>query len=325
MTFQERVTAVMALGFNTRHAEFITAVALHSGFCVRRQYEAFANIRYGKNVRDFLDGLVERNIAMRFSIVANRGYIYHLKSRSIYRAIGEENNRNRRIATPAQVARKLMLLDCVLSHRDVAWYATEKEKVALLTGLGATPGDLPGRVFGSGSNGDATARYFLDKLPIGIGAESVVQFVFLSVDGRAPAFWSFLRDHARLFDALPAWRVIVVGRRCWNGLEKVFQQFREGTGPIGADVVELRWYFEHRALVESGDLARMSVNDLRRFRGVRDRLQGPDVEARYAEWVRGHRAGEATADDLKSRSIGSVVVEALPFPYEQFGSLPGVG
>jgi len=75
MTLQERIAAVMALGFSARHAEFITAVALHSGFCVRRQYEAFANVQPGKNVRDFLDGMVSRGLAARFSPRANRGYI----------------------------------------------------------------------------------------------------------------------------------------------------------------------------------------------------------------------------------------------------------
>jgi len=143
MTLQERIAAVMALGVSARRAEFITAVALHSGFCVRRQYEAFANVQPGKNVRDFLDGIVSRGLAARFSLRANRGYIYHLKSRTIYRAMGQEHNRNRRDATPAQIARKLMVLDYVLSHRDISWYATEKEKIELLTGLGVPLGDLP--------------------------------------------------------------------------------------------------------------------------------------------------------------------------------------
>jgi hypothetical protein len=323
MTLQERIAAVMALGFGARHAEFIVAVALHSGFCARRQYEVFANVQYGKNVRDFLDGIVSRGLAARFSLRANRGYIYHLKSRMIYRAIGEEHNRNRRDATPAQIARKLMVLDYVLSHRDVSWHATEKDKVELLTGMGVLPTDLPGRVFTSGAIGDHTARYFLEKLPIGIAQDSSLQFVFLSVDGRAPAFWSFLRGHARLFDALPAWRVIVVGPRCWTKLETVFRQFCEGSGKDAGREAELRWYFERRALIDAGDLAEISVNDLRRFRELRERFARPDVEARYARWI-GEPRGDALPGEVKTRSNGTVAIEALPFPYEQFGTFPGV-
>jgi hypothetical protein len=42
-------------------------VALHSGFCVRRQYAAFARNRYGAVVREFLDTLVSRKLAARIA------------------------------------------------------------------------------------------------------------------------------------------------------------------------------------------------------------------------------------------------------------------
>lgn len=86
-TFQERVDAVEALGFTTRQASFLTLVTLHSGYRLRRQYAAFAGVRYGKNVRDFLDSLVTRQLATRFTIRADRGHLYHLQARALYRAV----------------------------------------------------------------------------------------------------------------------------------------------------------------------------------------------------------------------------------------------
>ena len=44
MTHQERVSAVAALGFTERQADFLVHVMLHSGVCLGRQYCTFAGI-----------------------------------------------------------------------------------------------------------------------------------------------------------------------------------------------------------------------------------------------------------------------------------------
>ena len=54
MTFDERVRALALLGFSERQTRFLVTVALHGGFCLRRQYMAFAGLTYGAGVRDFL-------------------------------------------------------------------------------------------------------------------------------------------------------------------------------------------------------------------------------------------------------------------------------
>src|SRR5207244_4279147 len=150
MTLNDRINAVAGFGFTARQARFLVTVALHSGYCLRRQYEAFAGIQYGKNVRDFLDGLVVRGLAERFKGRADRGHVYHVTSRPLYRALEQEDNRNRRRTSAAQIARKLMLLDFVLSRPDVTWYATETEKVDLFVNeFGVPDRALPRRTFDS--------------------------------------------------------------------------------------------------------------------------------------------------------------------------------
>ena len=74
MTFDERVAALAPLGFTPRQTRFLVTAALHSGYCLRRQYLAFAGVRYGKNVRDFLEALVRRQLAHRFRYKPNRGH-----------------------------------------------------------------------------------------------------------------------------------------------------------------------------------------------------------------------------------------------------------
>src|SRR6266849_3871090 len=106
MTSAERVLALEPLGLTPRQARFVMTVALHGGYCLRRQYLTFAGVRYGKNVRDFLDTLVDRRVAERFSYQPNRGYVYHIRAKSLYRRLEQEDNRNRRHVSPAFIARK---------------------------------------------------------------------------------------------------------------------------------------------------------------------------------------------------------------------------
>src|SRR5262249_42221346 len=181
MTTDERVAALVRFGFTARQSRFLVAVALHSGYCLRRQYEAFAGIQYGKNVRHFLDGLVERRLADRFTGRADRGHVYHLRARALYRALGDEDNRNRRKGSAAQIARKLMLLDYVLSRPDAEWFATEAEKIHLFVQqFGVPPEALPRRMVRPSDEGTvAHARFFVHKLPIYLsGQPPVVHFVY---------------------------------------------------------------------------------------------------------------------------------------------------
>src|SRR4249920_2845851 len=111
MTFDERVHALEYLGFSPSQTQFMVTVALHSGFCLRRHYAKFSGLKYGAGVRGFLDRLVSRGIARRHTFRRDRGHVYHLHHASIYNAIGQDDNRNRRHTSPALIARKLMLLD----------------------------------------------------------------------------------------------------------------------------------------------------------------------------------------------------------------------
>ena len=202
------------LGFTTRQARFLVLVALHSGYCLRRQYAAFAGVSYGKNVRDFLDSLVAKHLAERFSLRADRGHLYHLHARSLYRVLRQEDNRNRREGSAALIARKLMVLDYVLSHGDVEWVATEQDKVELFAErIGVPTGDLPQRVFAAADAGGLpTTRYFPHKLPLAmVGDPPVVHFVSLVTDTTGRGLEQFLQDHAALLRRLPAWSVIAVG------------------------------------------------------------------------------------------------------------------
>ncbi len=324
MTLSPRVDAVVALGFTHRQASFLVTVALHSGYCLRRQYEAFAGIRYGKNVRLFLDGLVTRGLAVRFAGRADRGHVYHVHGRALYGAIGEGENRNRRPASAALIARKLMLLDAVIRRPDVVWFATEREKVALLVDRLHVPlGGLPTRTGASRSEG-TNARHFMYKLPIFVHVDSLTpHFVYLATDGSPDAFAAFLREHGALLRFVPRWSVVVVGLAEWPGMQAVFDRFAASLA-VPATHDDLRWFFERRQLVDGGNLAQVSVWDLRRYRDLRQRFDSPLHDAAYTEWLMTGRISTSPPGSPTGDSHGTLVTDVLPFAYEQFGSLPGV-
>jgi hypothetical protein len=334
MTFEDRVRALDAFGFTPRQTRFMATVALHSGYCLRRQYGAFAGVRYGKNVCDFLETLVERQLAERFTQRADRGLIYHLQARALYRALGQDENRNRRAASAALIARKIMVLDYVLAHPEVEWLATEEDKVDLFAARYGVPlADLPQRVFPASKPGAAsTTRYFTHKLPVAVaGNPPVAYFVCLVTDGTGRGLEQFLTDHTRLFVWLPAWTVVAIGSSAGAlaTCEAAFARSREQLLPPAlAGVEDLRWFFAARQSIDRGEWASLSVAEIDRFRILREHFSAATYDALYADWRRcGDPALSAYAPASQrpmTLSDGQLVTDLLKFDYSQFGSLPGV-
>ena len=332
MTFEDRLQALAPLGFTPRQTRFLATVALHSGYCLRRQYASFAGVAYGKNVRTFLDALVERRLASRFTYRAARGHLYHLQARSIYRALGHEDDRNRRHTSPAHVARKLMLLDLVLSEPHAEWFATEADKVALFTERYRVPlTALPRYTPAAGDEAVThSPRYFGHKLPIAVaGDPPQIQFVYLATDPGTSPLERFLRDHSRLLQALPSWMVILTHARhvastsLW---ESTFRRVVDGTVRLGSDAAQaLERYFVARRAVERKEFTTLSVADLQAFRAARLRFTEPAIDALYSAWM---ATGADRVDPALLLSVlprtGHLVVRTLPHTYQQFGAFAGV-
>lgn len=337
MSFDDRVRALALLGFSERQTRFLVTVALHGGFCLRRQYMAFAGLTYGAGVRDFLDRLVTRKLASRFDFRRDRGHVYHLHASAIYDAIAQPDNRNRRTASAALIARKLMVLDYVLARQDRDWLATEEDKVALFTArFGVPPLDLPQRIYvDPGCGTPATTRYFIHKLPIVIREDPpVVSFVWLVTDVSGDAFEQFVHDHVRLLSQLPHWRVVAVAPRHIPGLSACGPALERVVAAVGrprpaGECHALRAYFARRDEIERSDLRDLTVDDLRAFRKTRERFEGHEFEVLYLRWK---RQGDGVLPDRGSAGFlaairegrGALLTEHLPFSYDRFGTRAGV-
>ena len=332
MTFEDRVNALLPLGLTQRQTRFLVTVALHGGFCLRRQYATFAGIEYGKHVRDFLDTLMTRELARRIVYKSNRGFLYHVYAKAVYRAIAQEDNRNRRIASPALVARKVMLLDAVIATRGVEWFATENDKVELFSRhFNVHAAALPHRRYASTeSDGPDTVRAFVHKLPIYLPCDSNVPHFVCLADGVGDGGCeAFLRDHARLLVSLDSWVLVAIGPegRCdFAAAERAFKRFCDGGSNAPAlDTAELGWYCRTRKAVERNQLDCVSVSELGKFRDVRRRLEPTLIDGIYEEWL---AAGDAVFERCHSRNRhcpnARFEARALPYRYTQFGDLPGV-
>src|SRR5438034_10561893 len=197
-----RVQALMDLGFPIRHARFLVHVLVFSGVFLERQYRAFTGLAHGQKTHDFLVSLVTAGYATPITPGAlHRGRLYHVKYRPLYEAIGEANNRHRKVASLGRFVERLMVLDAVLADNRYGWLGTENDKRTYFRE--ALERDLPDDwyphlTFGDGA--EKTMRFFPDKQPIGVPLKGHRRHVFLYLATREmpTEFRVFLLRHADL-------------------------------------------------------------------------------------------------------------------------------
>ncbi len=293
--FEDRVTAVAALGFTPRQARFLTTVMLHSGVCMPRHYTKFAGIALGHNTRDFFAKLTREKFATGYACWRRQGTYFHIHHKSLYRAIGEPDNRHRRRLTIPRVAERLMLLDIVLDKPELTWLGAEADKALHFGQRHDVPReDLPSLVFEQ--SGSRTVRYFPDKLPIGIDNLGRVLFVYLVTDPNPDAVRRFMQRHRPLFRRVSQWTLGLFFPGYLAGAEAriraaVMESF---AAPLGlSDLEDFKWYCAVRHAAEGGRIPTDQV----RYSRARRAFGSPRFYAAYRAW---RREGDGAFYDLTS-------------------------
>ena len=166
---QGREKNLEPFGWTGRDAEWISLVCLHSGIFTRDQLGAFFGAsRF--SVRRFVQSLTAKKLTGR--LVAGEEtrdgrLVCRIFGREIYSALGAPHIRHRRDGAAEVMRRRLLSLDYVLEHRDLAWLPTEAEKVAGSEALDIPRADLPQRIYAGKAGG--TIRYFNIKMPVALG------------------------------------------------------------------------------------------------------------------------------------------------------------
>lgn len=301
MTFAERVDAVVALGFSRRNASFLTMVLLHGGYFVRRQYCAFAGVQKGMTDWAVVNRLLARKLARPLTYSAQRGKVYRLCGRPLYAAADVEYVVGRGEVSQAMIARRLMLLDFVLTEPSLEWYATPAEKCDLFAGRLGLPETLFPRKTRNG-----TTQYWPQDLPVFLhGQPPKVQFVCIAADPHASAVGTFVRQHAAILQQLSGWTlhaVVPQGSVIDGACEKAYERALKSTSLSPEPDEDREWFERTRPLVDAGEISDLSIADLRRYRELSTRI----------------RRG------VETRAAGPLVVHVLNHSYINFGAFPGV-
>ena len=323
-----RVQALGHLGFTERQREFLVTVMVHSGCFLERQYCQFTGTVRGQNSREFMARLAARGFVRVIEPgPVRRGRLYQVHHKPLYEAIGQADNRNRRLQTIGRMAERVMILDAVLGDRRCWWLSPADDKWRFFCLKGDNylhPEDYPHIAFGSGRQ--RTVRCFPDKLPIGVEKDSTDHLVFLYlVNRRIPVdFRQFLIRHLALLRFVRTWTVrLLVPRRFRKAIALYKAAIREELWtPMNPSVAKmLETYFRERQ-AHGGHL---SDPDDRYIREEFRRQGMPKIQALYQAWRRQGdgvlwQANSTTLRDDRTHGCSGIEVEPLNRQYLQLTS-----
>ena len=323
MTNDERIAAIRRFGYTGREAAFLCLAALHGGYFLRRQYDAFLQRRCGGNTDRLIEKAVSQN-HVRVHESANRTQIYHLRASRFFDVIGEEDNRNRRWRQPYPVKVKLMGLDFVLAHQQHHYLATEVEKLDYFVGtLGLKHTYLPQRTYQSRNGLTTTTRYFVDKFPVFLADASgaalpAVSFCYVDGSvGKPSGFSTYMGQYRALFGRLADVQVIYVAadQHLFPKAGRIFRRFYRNGGE------RLREHFRARDLFERRETTSFGKSRLDLLREELVEFGGPEYEAVYQLWRKqGDSVLGGDRDPLDDGS-GHFATYRLDHDYELFGDL----
>jgi hypothetical protein len=334
MTDDERISNLKSLGYSEREAEFLCLAALHSGYFVRRQFLCFVERTRGKLDERLTDKALKAGHAKALTFRYKR-IVYSFCSKPFYDALGETDNRNRRMHEIFTIKNRLISLDFVLKHRSCRFLETEAEKVAFFRDeLKIGVEYLPTKRYRSQESSSTTDRYFIDKFPIRISTHVEGQFTvdFCYVDGGAHStagFETFIGQYRSLWARVPAFRLVYIATSSGQ-FPRALRAFERLVGrgsdiPLDPEIERLLNYFRNRELYERRELQTFDQPKLIQFREDRRAFSEAKHEALYEAWKRG--GDDAVMNDLcpESRPNSAMKCEFLPyfspFRYELFGTL----
>lgn len=318
--FDDAVENLIRIGYTHDEAAFLCLAATHSGYFVRRQFNDFLQQLRGGAAARFIEKLLGKGHAQVVHFRLNK-LIYHIRTLKVYARLDQADNRNRREKAPMTIKRKLMCLDFVLAHREQRFLGSEAEKVAYFTEARGIPIEhLPVRRYEPRGLGEATLRYFVDKLPVyisGDDASPVVHFAYVdegaeSLDG----FACFLNQYRALIAVLEAFEVVYVANDfLWaQKAQRVFDRCYA----CAVDDAQARMlqFFEMRRKWEARDFSGFTAEKVIQYREEKQVFSSPQFEEQYRRWLTARDS--ASPGESRPATFRSFV---LPYDYELFGSV----
>ena len=192
-----REKALEPFGLTGRRAEWIALASLHGGVFTRSQLSDWFGMDRFKTLR-FVQFLTRRRLAAEETVGDLK--VCRICARGVYRALGAEGIRLRRITATEVAMRRLLSFDYVIEHPDQSWLPTEDEKVAAFEALDIGRPAMPVRVYRGAAGG--ARRYFPRGMPVALDSRRAV---FVHADpgyDTSTALHSWRDRHRRLWEAL---------------------------------------------------------------------------------------------------------------------------
>lgn len=218
MNLYDPVPEIVRLGYTERESEFLGLVARLSGFFLARQYARFLDRKPGALIQQLLTkGPARGDIGVLD--YGQRRYVYHLRSRRLYRLVQDEDSPSRHIKGHDLIRAKLMMLDYALEHSGDAFLVSPQEKsrhfqqvcrisLSLLSSAsGLNLGVMP----------DTYARCIADRLPFYLFDRGPLEspgLRFAYFDSGHMAIQSFIRyleSYRALLEELGEFQMVYVG------------------------------------------------------------------------------------------------------------------
>ena len=206
-----RERALEPFGLTGRRAEWIALASLHGGVFTRAQLSDWLGASRFKVLR-LVQALTARRIVTEETVGGLK--VCRVCARGVYRALGAEDIRHRRITSTEVAVRRLLSFDYVIEHPGLPWLPTEPEKVGAFEALGIDRSLMPVRVYRGAAGG--ARRYFPRGMPVALDSSRAV---FVHADpgyDTSTALHSWRDRHRRLWEALreEGLSVEVVGVAC---------------------------------------------------------------------------------------------------------------
>jgi hypothetical protein len=333
MNKDQQVANLKKFGYEEREAQFLALAALHSGYFLRRQYCVFLGRRFGSADDSFVAKAIEFGHVKEIDLRFHRK-LYSIHSKPLFDALGEVDNRNRRLHEPQTIKGRLMGFDHVLATPNANWYPTETDRVSLFVDrLGIDKQHLPVRCYPSRRGGAPTLRWFVDKPPIYTqGADKTVKFCFADPGYHTgDAFVSFLTDYRPLFARVERCEIIYL--TCYPASSDrahiIFNRFLSASlaAPVDPLHSDLTRYFTDRLEHETTGLAAFDHDRLNRYRDARRRFSSRRNDELFAAWsIHGERALTAEICPESRADLPLCCSLSIRIPdqnYELFGGFPG--
>lgn len=230
------------LGYTPREAGFLALVAMHSGYFLRRHFNRYLHREDGGLAHSFLAKAQSKG-HVRTLPLAQRRFVFHLSSRTLYRLCGVEDSQNRRVKGDRAIKTLLLSLDYILDHPQQHFFRTEAQMLEYFHDqLGIPLEKMPAVVLTS-PQGDKRTCYFVDRFPMSIlalseDAQPKVSFSFVDdgVETIVP-FQRFLQRHELLLRSIPSSEVVYVAesRRHFAEAGRIFaRMFPRLAGHVAA-------------------------------------------------------------------------------------------